>query len=169
MSKSSWDTASNDEYDESRFYCSSTDGRGHGISIRAQLPPQLGTMISTLIHSGNYPYKSVGDVIRDALTHRLHYLADDSNNVELLASVQRIAASTRLDMMVNEAKFDRSFVDRIKNVRDMVLPLQNVALLQQLLAEIDGTIDTLAAATRREAETVRADVIKALAELRRKS
>ena len=54
----------------------SSDVRGETISVRED--PEFLRQIRILIESGKIPaYKTIGDVVRDALRHRFYYLSDN--------------------------------------------------------------------------------------------
>lgn len=66
------------EYAVEKFYTDSRDNKGHAASYRIQIPTGLGNELAELIASKRIPdYRTVADVFRDALTHRLHWLKDE--------------------------------------------------------------------------------------------
>lgn len=60
-------------YDQDRIYAHSTDGKGHYERIRVKLTPSMEAELARLVASQALPYRTIEDVIRDALVHRLHY------------------------------------------------------------------------------------------------
>lgn len=69
----SWSTVDDaDFYDRSRFYTHSEDKKGHSFHLRANIPKPLGGELGSLVQSGMVPaYRSVGDIVRDAVFHRI--------------------------------------------------------------------------------------------------
>lgn len=63
-------------YDEDQFYMRSTDGHGHFRHLRVNAPPQLAGQIHELVQADNLPYRTTQDFIRDAITHRMHYIQE---------------------------------------------------------------------------------------------
>lgn len=63
-------------YDINQFYCRSTDGHGHkGTAYRVPLMPALAAQAEFWITTQKIPaYRSVPDMLRDALRHRLEWL-----------------------------------------------------------------------------------------------
>lgn len=63
------------EYSVDRFYVQSTDGKGHGDEVRVRVPPYLASQLQAIFESRTFPkYRTVADIVRDAIYHRLRYL-----------------------------------------------------------------------------------------------
>lgn len=78
----SWETVKSG-YDESQFYTSSTDDKGHGHVVSAQVPPDIAAQVGWLAESAQFPaYRNKSDVIRDAVVHLLVKRADESGDQE---------------------------------------------------------------------------------------
>lgn len=93
-------------YDKSKIYTRASDGNGQSQVIRAKLSPALHYEIMALIQSRAIPeLRTVSDVIRDALIHRLH------DYREMLPS----GAATlfhALDVEVRQAEAEKLTADR---------------------------------------------------------
>lgn len=65
-----------DSYDVTTYYTRSTDGRGHYEQLRnVKISSSLHAVLSQMIHERAIPeYRSIADVIRDSLIHRMHYV-----------------------------------------------------------------------------------------------
>jgi hypothetical protein len=70
------------EYDEGEYYIHSTDRKGHGSSLRVQVPPDIARRIHVLIVDPRLPYKTPNDLIRDAIVHRIAKLESDLPDLE---------------------------------------------------------------------------------------
>lgn len=68
----------NDGYAVEKFYTDSRDNKGHASSVRVQLPPGFANQLAELIASKRIPeYRTISDVFRDAVVHRLTWLKDE--------------------------------------------------------------------------------------------
>lgn len=64
-------------YDRNKLYTRSTDGQGHSATLYSKVSPALMHEIQALIQSRSIPeLRTVADVVRDALIHRLHDYRD---------------------------------------------------------------------------------------------
>jgi len=72
-------------YSPERFYTSS-GGRDHG-TVQIALPVNLLTEIDRLVQSGQVPeYQTRQDVIRDALVHRLRFVAEELKRMDAMGA-----------------------------------------------------------------------------------
>lgn len=79
----------NSDYAPSKFYCSASDDHGHSRVVRFDAPPSLAGQVAELIAERAFPvYRSAADFYRDAIHHRLRYLADADINPRLAASLR---------------------------------------------------------------------------------
>lgn len=84
-----WDLEDNDEYDPDEFYCGSVDRNGHHAGLNIGIKPNISARIDELVASKMFPaYKTKGHFARDAMVHRLHYLADRARDSDLLRFVK---------------------------------------------------------------------------------
>lgn len=64
-------------YSPTKFYTGASDAQGRMSSYRINVPLSIGMELRRLIESREIAaYQTVNDIVRDALTHRLHYLAE---------------------------------------------------------------------------------------------
>lgn len=68
-----WGTADSG-YDPDEFYCSTRSPDGQSFSMSVTIPAAMASQIGRIVQSGEFPYKTREDMIRDALHHRLHHL-----------------------------------------------------------------------------------------------
>jgi hypothetical protein len=82
--------AESSSYSREKFYVAASDKNGHNTSLRVRVPPQISGQIHALIASGQFPYyRTVEDLHRDALIHRLHDLSD-MEDVSLTEDMQEM-------------------------------------------------------------------------------
>lgn len=101
-SRSQWKTQ-DAGYSRDEFITRSTDGHGHQRHQRVNFPPSVIGQAAAIIQSGKIPqYRTIQDLVRDAVVHRLHYLnetylKDSKLGRELTALVRkgRMEAITR--------------------------------------------------------------------------
>lgn len=73
-----------EEYSVSSFYTRSRDSTRNHASYRVNIPEQVSGEIAALVASGKVPeYRTSGDVIRDALVHRLKWLDENLPDMNL--------------------------------------------------------------------------------------
>lgn len=87
-----WDTDDGSEgYRLNRFYVSSTNKKGASQQSRVSLPPLIIGKMSQYIQSGKFPhYRTMQDIVRDAVYHRLKWLADEyMSDPEMLQLISR--------------------------------------------------------------------------------
>lgn len=90
-------------YDPNRIYTRSTDGHGQGRVINVRVSPALYHEIQALVQQKAIPeLRTYGDVIRDAVIHRMHHYRTMAPTVNLEA----------VDVEVRQAEVDRINTDR---------------------------------------------------------
>ena len=94
-------------YDINEFYTRSTDEKGHYKQLRVSVPPEVAARIGQLVQQHTVPqYKTMEAFIRDAIIHRLHWLAHEFVDTEVQREVERqaritLAANMRADVEAN--------------------------------------------------------------------
>lgn len=91
---------SEDEYSPDRFFTRAVDSNGHAVwSARLRVNPETMHALSALVQSGVIPeYRTVSDIFRDSLVHRLRYLTDHVIDPE---AKLRLSEASRI-LMLNE-------------------------------------------------------------------
>lgn len=78
------------DYDINRFYCRAKDKDGHSTTVHVKIPDDLAGELAALVQSGRISdYRTMQDVMRDGLVHRLHWVLEhihDLPNEESLRS-----------------------------------------------------------------------------------
>ena len=63
------------KYDPNEFYVRTVDKRGHKETVHVAMPPDLFAEIHETANNPNFPfYRTVQDLMRDAVLHRMHWL-----------------------------------------------------------------------------------------------
>lgn len=133
---SGWGTQSGSgkdhEYDRGRFYTQSTNKHNHSATIRIfgrreatdaglpetiHVPLEFAAEINELVADPRNPYRSVQDLARDAIYHRLHDLAEMSGNHEFLAW---FGQETWKQALVQELKENQAFQETYEFYRGVV-------------------------------------------------
>lgn len=66
-----------DGYSPDQFVTPACDAKGHAERIRINLPPDVMPALAQIVGSGQFEaYRTAHDVIRDAVYHRIWFLAD---------------------------------------------------------------------------------------------
>ena len=98
-------------YDEARFYTATSYGDSGSSSLHFSLASQIMYRIEALIQSGKIPqYQTKGDLARDAIYHRLKFLADHH---DLGPDVARMLSLMSLEHALRE---DKQRVDSMKRI-----------------------------------------------------
>jgi hypothetical protein len=103
-----------DGYNVGQFYTDSSDHRGHNVSTKVTLPPEVSGQISEVVQSGQVPqYRTANDLIRDAIVHRLHWLNENVFDDDHLRSVLTFEMMTTVqENYVQEIGRRNDFIER---------------------------------------------------------
>lgn len=129
----SWET-DDGAYSRAKFYCHSTDKRGHSEFIRGPLPPTILAKMSELVQDRNFPdYTSVQAIMRDAIYHRLHEIADikgDEALRRIVAMEMKMADRARSAYLLRR---QQEMVDQIEMLLGLALQAQDeLALIEEI-------------------------------------
>lgn len=87
-----------DDYDIAEFYTKATDGRGHSDNLRVRVKPEVAGEIAATVASGRIPdYTTPQDFIRDAIVHRLRWLAEHADDAALTAKLTETVRRTVIE------------------------------------------------------------------------
>lgn len=90
-------------YDEEIYYTAATDEQGHSAIVRFRVPPSLQGEISKIVQGGKVAaYTTMQDFYRDALFHRLQWIADRLGDVKLLGVIERERRLVNTESKKNE-------------------------------------------------------------------
>ena len=77
------------------FVFHATDQKGHHSTLpKVAIPPEMGQLLNEIMASGDFPYRTKLDIVRDALYHRLKWLCDNQGlgHGDLLKRIKAIDA-----------------------------------------------------------------------------
>lgn len=103
------------DYSVEKFYTKSTDGHGHRVNARTQIPPGVAAQVSQVIASRRVPeYKTPGDLYRDAIYHRLHWLAEEYCIEDLEVPLSLWAVQNELERRREERESAEKIVKMVR-------------------------------------------------------
>lgn len=90
-------------YSPSKIYTRSVDKKGHGEVLHVKLPPDLMARAAEIVAAKAFPdYRTPHDIVRDALVHRLKYMADVLRDDELQRRVTIEMRNCEIEGMLRE-------------------------------------------------------------------
>lgn len=102
-SRPPWTTDSEGRYSRDKFYVRATNGYDHSNKMRVHLPPDAVAAAEEVV--AQIPaYRGVADLLRDALYHRVHYLATERH-------LSTPIIDRWLDLEAGQAAIDRARVE----------------------------------------------------------
>lgn len=140
MSSDEWRTEIGG-YDPRKFYTKATDSRGHRESINLKVSPAIARLLSEIVQSRAVPaYKTVGDVVRDAIVHRLHWL-DEEGYTRGRRDGSVLAWLEMVDRRLEEEQQNLALLGELEKLRGTVKDLcakgpRGVQRARQMLEEI---------------------------------
>lgn len=124
-----------------KFYTNySSDVRGETISVRED--PEFLRQVRVLIESGKIPaYKTIGDVVRDALRHRFYYL---SNNWELPPHLVQMLKLQQVESIWNDLSAElqamASVADNAEKALESAFQERDKPMLNKMLNHAKDTL-----------------------------
>ncbi len=98
-------------YDPHRFYTVSKNAHDHSENIQVPFPPAVAALIKRVVElDALTEYRSKQDVIRDAVYHRLAFLADEYGQFDLTISLERHLVDVRAQMRREERATEERIV-----------------------------------------------------------
>lgn len=105
-----------EHYSETRFYTRSTDSKGHKSDFRVAVPPGLAADIHALVARGIYPqYRTAGDLFRDAIMHRMTWLAHNYGLLDLAEGLKRQQTLQRLGDYQQRERETEQMIEEIED------------------------------------------------------
>lgn len=142
----SWSTIDDqDYYDPSRFYTHSEDRKGHSFHVRANIPKPLAGELASLVQSGIVPaYRSIGDIVRDSIYHRVKRVSQMVDDGELEQAVDMAMLLSEEIKMVDEAAHAEQLIDALRtNAQSMFARDGSTARLKRYLAQRREVADSI--------------------------
>lgn len=67
-------------YDPNEIHTPSQDEKGHSVNLRLHVPVPWHGILQQIVSSDDWPeYRSIHDIVRDALYHRMHWIGQQKN------------------------------------------------------------------------------------------
>lgn len=153
--RDSFRTADGDDYDPNRFYTASQDRHGHSSKVTANLPKNIMAAIAELVADSKYPYRTTEAFVRDAVYHRLKYIATFGEDMQHLADIvneammadeyqQRMDKRIARDELVQRALLDLEDAETRGMTRDA----------RRIVAKIEEHADKLPEPWRSQMKTI---------------
>jgi hypothetical protein len=142
----SWSTVDDaDFYDRTRFYTHSEDKKGHSFHVRANIPKPLGGELGSLVQSGMVPaYRSVGDIVRDAVYHRVKEVSNMIDAGEVEQAVDMAMLHSEELRMLDEAQQAEQLIEALRtNASAMFSREGDRARLKRYLAQRREIADSI--------------------------
>jgi hypothetical protein len=113
--------ALSDEYHQDDIYTRSTDGKGHYETIRnIKVSDALHNVVCQMVADKAFPeYQSIGDVMRDALIHRLRFLSKNYERLSHPVNHEIVLAKVEALTSLNAQKADviQVYADRLRELQ----------------------------------------------------
>ena len=119
-------------YREDRIYTRSTDAAGHQKHLRVNVPPSIAGQLASLAADGQIPaYRTSQDVVRDAIVHRLHWLAQNqlNPNQDVMRVVDVEMRKCRLDAITREVVELNGMVEAAREAMEQAAHARDVYAL----------------------------------------
>ena len=130
-------------YDQDDFYMTASDKRGHDKQMRLAVPPEVAGQIDAIVASNRFPYLTGAALVRDAVIHRLQYLAEISDDDETLRMLAVRQATDRLLRHAEAMKQNQQLVDICKTSGDMAIETNDWLRLASVVADAMETMDSM--------------------------
>lgn len=99
-------------YSLEKFYTASRDKKGHDTTIRISLPHSVMDGIARMVAQRVIPeYRTPPDVLRDALVHRLQWLGENFDDLEISELAEILAMETEAQELMRRREAVRSIID----------------------------------------------------------
>ena len=115
-------TLSGSSYDIDSFYTRATDGNGHDGVLQVKVSPALLGQITHILESKAIPaYRTRADVVRDAVIHRLRYLADNYDGSVNLADLEIEQRQAEIDKFKAQRQAWKTYLADLDNqLKDLI-------------------------------------------------
>lgn len=125
-------------YSPNQFYTASSDKTGDRITYRVNVPGDVGAELIRLVQSGKVPYyRTVQDVWRDALYHRLRWVADLVGDPELQEAVAIMRRQALIDRRLRQLEQQKHYVDSLELLLRTLRSTGDQAQMLEVLEEQD--------------------------------
>ncbi|MCL6558027.1 MAG: hypothetical protein K6U74_04345 [Firmicutes bacterium] len=133
-------------YSPNEFYTQSKDKQGHSTLYHVRIPDHVAAELSKIVSSGKIPrYSTPHDIIRDAIVHRLKYLADNFPELErrLSAAVQISISVENAEYRMREAKDLKDIEERTQSCCEELFEIGDYTSLEAFIKEQEENVSSL--------------------------
>lgn len=140
-----WATTDN-TYREDEFYTRSVDGKGHQKHLRVNVPPVMFARMNELANDDGLPdYRTVQDVARDAIEHRLKWLQDNKGVLEEYEQAGQVSrAMSRVESLRAKTQELDNFIDQLHQGMAEAQRSLDLIRVEELTSIAATTLDSLA-------------------------
>lgn len=111
----SWETVDDNLYDPLAFYTASQDRHGHSFHLRVNIPKPLAGEMGSLVQSGEIPqYRTLEDIARDAIVHRVKKIAQMLEDGDLERAVDLFALRAQEQRLLDMEEEAEEVMDLIR-------------------------------------------------------
>lgn len=131
-------------YDVTEFYIRSTDSHGHSENFQSRVPPEVGAEISALVQSGRIPqYKTAQSFIRDAIVHRLWYIAHILDDRDLQRQTAIEIRLARAEAKRSEIRAMGRTVDEYRSLFEEARNEQDWDIMERAVEDAESIVDLM--------------------------
>lgn len=137
------DSESPPQYSVSDFLVRASDVKGHSEPITTRYPPEMVAILEKTLASRVFPYTTIADIIRHAVSRHLEFLQTlDPSAIP----VNSIKAHQIVNTIVKEADYEVQFTDtinRLQGVVDKMLQRGAQGEAARVVHEVLGSLDAM--------------------------
>lgn len=131
-------------YSIDKFYTQSTDKRGHTEHIRVGLPPGLLAKVQELVQGSQFPdYRTSQDIVRDAVYHRLHYLADQNDLPDLRHIIEQEIRMVERQALIASIERQEDAIELVGELLSKASRVGDFLALEKALLDAEKDLDTM--------------------------
>ena len=140
-----------DGYSKDKFFCGASDKAGHSRFVRVRIPPHMEGAIAEAVGKCA-AYKSVCDIARDALVHRLHDLGEKDGALSGSPQLRAFIAHELMDSYKADIALYSTLQARIKETAKLAIAHGDFFRLKDIFdkvaVEVDGVPEPFASKLR---------------------
>lgn len=118
------------------FHDRATDDNGHSKNIQVNIPTTFASIIQQILEYEPFPYRSAVEIARDALIHRVAYLAR-----EMSAANKEVDQAWHAQVLMEKAKQEAEgkirYLDNLETNAQLFVQIEDWARLLDLLYEAE--------------------------------
>lgn len=137
-----WGLDAGHQYDPDQFYTRSTNKHDHSFRLELRIPPYVqGLMAEAVDHIPLY--RSMADMARDAIVHRLHILGPEWLTPNSIAQLDLEMRLTRIEQRKVRLDFMAEMLNGHRDVLERAYEAKDAEELSNALADTEDDIEAL--------------------------